>query len=99
MDIRFPAFLTSAALYPGRFTLGGKTYGTHWTGGWFGPRAGLDSVTKGKKSGPLPCRMGRWEMHTLTPEGKRPFGTHRCRWEDNIKSDLNNTGYEDVSSL
>jgi hypothetical protein len=22
------------------------------------------------------------------PEGKRPLGRHRCRWEDNIKMDL-----------
>jgi hypothetical protein len=22
------------------------------------------------------------------PEGKRPFGRHRLRWEDNIKMDL-----------
>jgi len=21
-------------------------------------------------------------------EGERPFGRHRCRWEDNIKMDL-----------
>jgi hypothetical protein len=22
------------------------------------------------------------------PEGKRPLGRHRCRWEDNIRIDL-----------
>jgi hypothetical protein len=22
------------------------------------------------------------------PEGKRPLGRHRCRWEDNIRMDL-----------
>jgi hypothetical protein len=22
------------------------------------------------------------------PEEKRPFGRHRCRWEDNIRMDL-----------
>jgi hypothetical protein len=26
------------------------------------------------------------------PEGKRPLGRHRCRWEDNIKIDLQEVG-------
>ena len=26
------------------------------------------------------------------PEGKRPFGKHRRRWEDNIKMDFKETG-------
>jgi len=26
------------------------------------------------------------------PEGKRPFGRPRCRWEDNIKMDLREVG-------
>ena len=26
------------------------------------------------------------------PEGKRPLGTARCRWEDNIKMDLQEVG-------
>jgi len=28
------------------------------------------------------------------PEGKRPFGILRHRWEDNIKVDLQEVGYE-----
>jgi hypothetical protein len=32
-----------ATLYPGE-----RTTGTHWTGGWVGPRAGLDKVGRGK---------------------------------------------------
>jgi hypothetical protein len=32
-----------ATLYPR-----GKDPGTHWTGGWVGPRAGLDAETGGK---------------------------------------------------
>jgi hypothetical protein len=28
------------------------------------------------------------------PEGKRPLGTPRRRWEDNIKMDLQEIGYE-----
>jgi hypothetical protein len=27
------------------------------------------------------------------PEGKRPLGTRRCRWEDNIKMDLQDVRY------
>jgi hypothetical protein len=26
------------------------------------------------------------------PEDRRPFGRHRCRWEDNIKMDLQDVG-------
>jgi hypothetical protein len=26
------------------------------------------------------------------PEGKRPLGRPRCRWEDNIKADLQEVG-------
>ena len=29
------------------------------------------------------------------PEGKRPFGRPRRRWEDNIKSDLQEVGWGD----
>jgi hypothetical protein len=28
------------------------------------------------------------------PEGKRPLGRPRCRWEDNIKKDLRETGID-----
>ena len=30
------------------------------------------------------------------PEGKRPLGRPRCRWEDNIKMDLQEVGCGDV---
>jgi hypothetical protein len=30
------------------FTPGGRTPGNHWTGGWVGPRAGLDTEVRGK---------------------------------------------------
>jgi hypothetical protein len=30
------------------------------------------------------------------PEGKRPLGTYRRRWEYNIKMDLKETGWEDA---
>jgi hypothetical protein len=50
------SFLTSAldggewsASRPGRaFTPGERTPGTHCTGGWVGPRAGLDTEARGK---------------------------------------------------
>jgi hypothetical protein len=38
-----------AALYPGE-----RTPGTHWTGGWVDPRAGLDTEARGKILFPLP---------------------------------------------
>jgi hypothetical protein len=28
------------------------------------------------------------------PEGKRPLGRHRCRWEDNIKMELTEIGID-----
>jgi hypothetical protein len=33
---------------PPRFTPGERTHGIHCTGGWVGPRAGLDSEARGK---------------------------------------------------
>jgi hypothetical protein len=30
------------------------------------------------------------------PEGRRPLGRPRCRWEDNIKMDLGEIGFGDV---
>jgi hypothetical protein len=31
------------------------------------------------------------------PEGKRPVGRPRCWWEDNIRIDLREIGWEDVN--
>jgi hypothetical protein len=31
------------------------------------------------------------------PEGKRPLGRPRCRWEDNIKMDLRKIGIDGVN--
>jgi len=51
VELQHHAFLTSAldggewlASRSGRFTSGERTFGTHWVGGWVGPRAGLDAV-------------------------------------------------------
>jgi hypothetical protein len=55
VDVRVQThvFLTSAlvrgewsASRHGRFTPGERTPGTHWVGGWVGPRAGLDDLEK-----------------------------------------------------
>jgi hypothetical protein len=39
--------------------------------------------------------MGKGEVFTgFWPEVKRPLGRPRCRWEDNIKMDLRETGID-----
>jgi hypothetical protein len=44
-----------SASRPGRaFTPGVRTPGTHWTGGWVGPKTGLDTEARGKIL--CPCR-------------------------------------------
>jgi hypothetical protein len=55
VDAQILIFLTSAlvegewsASRPGSFTPRKEPSGTHWIGGWVGPRAGLDDVEKGK---------------------------------------------------
>jgi hypothetical protein len=51
MDTRFLGLGTSwrwSASRSGRFTPGGRAAGSHWTGGWVGPTAGLDDMEKSK---------------------------------------------------
>jgi hypothetical protein len=55
VDVYIHIFLTSAvaggewsASRSCGFTAGERTPGTHWLGGWVGPRAGLDDVEKRK---------------------------------------------------
>jgi hypothetical protein len=45
-------FLRNVYIYlpAGRFTPGQRASGTHWIGGWVGPRASLDDVEKRKIS-------------------------------------------------
>jgi hypothetical protein len=43
-----------SASRPGRFIPGERTPGTHWTGGWVGPIAGLDTEAGGKIISHLP---------------------------------------------
>jgi len=37
-------------------------------------------------------RRGVYRVLVRNPEGKRPLGRRRRRWEDNIKSDLQEVG-------
>jgi len=41
-------------------------------------------------------RRGVYRGLVGKPEGKRPLGRHRHRWEDNIKMDFQEVGCEDV---
>jgi hypothetical protein len=36
---------------------------------------------------------GVYRVLVRKPEGNRPLGRPRCRWEDNIKMDLQEVGY------
>jgi hypothetical protein len=36
---------------------------------------------------------GTYRVLVGKPEGKIPLGRPRCRWEDNIKMDLQEVGY------
>jgi hypothetical protein len=39
-------------------------------------------------------RRGTDKLLVGRPEGKRPCGRPRCRWEDNIKMNLQQVGWE-----
>jgi hypothetical protein len=39
---------------------------------------------------------GAYNIFVGRPEGKRPLGRPRCRWEDKIKMDLREIGFGDV---
>jgi hypothetical protein len=64
VEIQLHTFFTSAldwgersASRLGRFTPRESVAGTHWLGGWVGPRAGLDAVVKSK----IPSLTNRWQ--------------------------------------
>jgi len=38
-------------------------------------------------------RIGIYRVLVGKPEEKRPLWRHRCRWEDSIKTDLQEVGY------
>ena len=37
-------------------------------------------------------KRGAYRVLVEKPEGKRPLGRPRCKWEDNIKTDLQQVG-------
>jgi hypothetical protein len=39
---------------------------------------------------------GAYNILVGKPEGRKPLGRFRRRWEDNIKMDLGETGFGDV---
>jgi hypothetical protein len=41
-------------------------------------------------------RKGVYRVLVGVPKGKRPLGRPRRRWEDNIKMDLQEVGFEDM---
>jgi hypothetical protein len=58
-----PPFLTSvldggewSASRSGHFISGGRASGTHWVGGWVGPRAGLDAADRKTMNTPVENR-------------------------------------------
>jgi hypothetical protein len=40
---------------------------------------------------------GAYRVLVGRPEGKRPLGRHRCRWEDNIKMDFGEIGFDGMN--
>ena len=55
----------------------------------------------GGACGPYGDGRGVYRVLVGKPEGKRPLGRHRRRWEDNIRMDLQEVGlgYEDWIGL
>jgi hypothetical protein len=61
---------------PGRLTPGERASGTHWMGGWVGPRTGLDDVEKrksltqpGLELRPLGCPAHNQSLYRLSYPG------------------------------
>jgi hypothetical protein len=92
VDLKLHAFLTSA-LYGGewsasrhsRFACGEGVPGTHWIGGWVGPVASLDTLTKRKIIVITPA--GNWTpiVHRVAMSlywlSYRGCGKYLWRWE------------------
>jgi hypothetical protein len=68
-----PHFLDlSTSSRPGRFTPRERAPGTHWIGGWMGPRTGLDDMEKGEfleptgtQTRPLGCSAHGQSLYRL----------------------------------
>jgi hypothetical protein len=41
-------------------------------------------------------RRGAYRVLVGKPDGKRPLGSPRCRWEENIKMDLQGVGWRSM---
>jgi hypothetical protein len=57
---------------------------------------GGDQILEDEMGGAY-CTHGRdekYKMLIVKPEGKRPLGRPRCRWEDNIRRDLGESGWK-----
>jgi hypothetical protein len=55
-----------------------------------------------KWAGHVACKgevRGAYNIVVGRPEGRRPLGRHRRRWEDNIKMDLREIGFGDVDLI
>ena len=55
-----------------------------------------DQIEKNEMSGAVACmgeRRGVYRVLVGKPEGKRPLGRPRRRWEDNTKKDLQEMGW------
>jgi len=90
VEVFFHALLTLApdrdqwsASSPGCFIPGGKSYGTHWIGGWMNHRDGPEAVVKRKH----PCLY--WEsnpgrlclsLDTILPELSRNYEIKKTVW-------------------
>jgi hypothetical protein len=59
-----------SASHPGHFTPGARDPVTHWTGGWVGPRGGLDIMARKKNPNPSqevnPCHRAHSLVIILT---------------------------------
>jgi len=44
-------------------------------------------------------RIGAYRVLVGKPEGKRPLGRPRCRWEDNIKMGLQDMGWRGMDCI
>jgi hypothetical protein len=54
---------------------------------WAGLVAGMGEITN------------TYKILVEKPEGKRPLGQSRCRWEDNIRMDLREIGWESIERM
>jgi hypothetical protein len=59
----------------GRFTRRERVPGTHWTGGWVGPRTGLDAVVKRK----IPCQDSNPRSSSYTAEFNTNFAYSKLK--------------------